>query len=117
MTMFTVLLRLRQACCDLRLTGLTADALKGLDQDDLSGKWPLLQERVDEIVNDGGKVLIFSQFVQYLRLVRTHLESQNMPFCYLDGSSQDRDLQVKTFQGDPSRKVFLISLKAGGLWP
>lgn len=114
MTMFTVLLRLRQACCDLRLTGLQGDTLGKLEREDLSGKWPMLQERLDAIIEGGGKVLIFSQFVQYLRLVRDYLGEQKTPHAYLDGSSQDRDAQVKTFQSDPSCRVFLISLKAGG---
>lgn len=114
MTMFTVLLRLRQVCCDLRLTGLQADTIGKLDREDLSGKWPMLQERLDTILEGGGKVLIFSQFVKYLHLVRDYLGEQKISFAYLDGSSQDRDAQVKTFQTDPQCRVFLISLKAGG---
>ncbi|MEN3941860.1 DEAD/DEAH box helicase [Prosthecobacter sp. SYSU 5D2] len=114
MTMFTVLLRLRQVCCDLRLTGLQKETLGKLEREDLSGKWPMLQERLESILDAGGKVLIFSQFVQYLHLVRDYLGEQKMTFAYLDGSSQDRDAQVKTFQTDPNCRVFLISLKAGG---
>ncbi|HYF34764.1 MAG TPA: SNF2-related protein, partial [Prosthecobacter sp.] len=114
MTMFTVLLRLRQACCDLRLTGLRPEALSGLDHDDLSGKWAMLMERIGNILDSGGKVLVFSQFVSFLRLLRERLDAQESSYCYLDGSSQDREGQVTTFQTDPSRKIFLISLKAGG---
>jgi superfamily II DNA or RNA helicase len=114
MTMFTVLLRLRQVCCDLRLTGLPPEALKGLEADDFSGKWPVLRERVDAILETGGKVLIFSQFVQFLRLVRVNLDALNISYSYLDGSTQDRDGQVRAFQTEPERRVFLISLKAGG---
>lgn len=114
MTLFTVLLRLRQACCDLRLTGLVAERLAGLEADDLSGKWPVLGERLDEIAAAGGKVLIFSQFVQYLQLVRAELERRGTAYAYLDGSSQDREAQVQAFQTDPEKRVFLISLKAGG---
>jgi superfamily II DNA or RNA helicase len=114
MTLFTVLLRLRQACCDLRLTGLATERLAGLEADDLSGKWPVLFERLDEIAAADGKVLIFSQFVQYLQLVRAELERRCTAFAYLDGSSQDREAQVQAFQTDPEKRVFLISLKAGG---
>jgi superfamily II DNA or RNA helicase len=114
MTMFTVLLRLRQTCCDLRLTGLTNEALQGLEPDELSGKWPMLQDKLDAILDAGGKVLIFSQFVQYLKLVRAKLEADSIDYGYIDGSSNDREAQVKAFQNDPRRKVFLISLKAGG---
>lgn len=114
MTLFTVLLRLRQACCDLRLTGLAGERLAGLEAEELSGKWPVLGERLDEIESAGGKVLIFSQFVQYLKLVREDLERRGTAYAYLDGSSQDREAQVKAFQTDPRKRVFLISLKAGG---
>jgi SNF2 family DNA or RNA helicase len=114
MTMFTVLLRLRQTCCDLRLTGLQKDTLGGLDQDELSGKWPMLLERLESILEGGGKVLVFSQFVQFLKLVRGALDDRQITYAYLDGSSTDRDAQVKSFQTQSDRRVFLISLKAGG---
>jgi superfamily II DNA or RNA helicase len=114
MTMFTVLLRLRQICCDLRLTGLQGDALAGLDADDLSGKWPMLNDKLDAILEADGKVLVFSQFVQYLKLVRAKLDEKKIDYGYIDGSSNDREAQVKKFQSDPARKIFLISLKAGG---
>jgi SNF2 family DNA or RNA helicase len=74
----------------------------------------MLLERIENIEAMDGKVLIFSQFVQYLRLVRAHLDAEKTSYCYLDGSSQDREAQVQSFQTDPSRKIFLISLKAGG---
>ncbi len=114
MTMFTVLLRLRQACCDLRLTGVDASALKGVEAEELSGKWAVWEERLDQILDSGGKVLIFSQFVQFLHLMRQKVEARKRAFCYLDGSSQDREAQVKRFQTDPEVGIFLISLKAGG---
>jgi SNF2 family DNA or RNA helicase len=114
MTMFTVLLRLRQTCCDLRLTGLQDAALKGLDAEALSGKWPMLHDKLEAILEAEGKVLIFSQFVQYLKLIRAKLDEKELNYGYLDGSSNDREMQVEKFQTDPQRKVFLISLKAGG---
>jgi superfamily II DNA or RNA helicase len=114
MTMFTVLLRLRQVCCDLRLTGVQPEALKGLGQEDLSGKWPALLGQIESVLESGGKLLIFSQFVQYLRLMRDHLKAEKLDHAYLDGSSQDRSAQVERFQKDPNCRIFLISLKAGG---
>lgn len=114
MTMFTVLLRLRQVCCDLRLTGIRPEALSGLDQDDFSGKWAALLDQVDAALESGGKVLIFSQFVQFLRLMRSQFDGRKLPYAYLDGSSQDRSAQVERFQKDPACRIFLISLKAGG---
>lgn len=114
MTMFTVLLRLRQSCCDLRLTGVSESVTKDLDREDLSGKWSMWEERLEEIRESGGKVLIFSQFVQFLRLARNVLDDQKVQYCYLDGGTQDRESQVQRFRDDPGVSVFLISLKAGG---
>jgi len=114
MTMFTVLLRLRQVCCDLRLTGAEKSSLAGLGEDELSGKWSVLGERLQEIQESGGKALIFSQFVQFLRLGSKYLDALNIDYCYLDGGTQDRAAQVNLFQSDPKKSVFLISLKAGG---
>ena len=114
MTMFTVLLRLRQVCCDLRLTGVQPDALKGLGQDDLSGKWPALLGQIESVMESGGKLLVFSQFVRFLHLMRDHLKAEKLDHAYLDGSSQDRSSQVARFQKDPNCRIFLISLKAGG---
>lgn len=114
MTMFTVLLRLRQVCCDLRMTGLQGDALKGLGTDDLSGKLGVWRERLDEIMANGGKVIVFSQFVKFLHLLREDLDKDQVSYCYLDGQSNDRGEQVQRFQSDAKTKVFLISLKAGG---
>lgn len=114
MTMFTVLLRLRQVCCDLRMTGLQGDALKGLQPDDLSGKIGVWRERLDDIIAAGGKVIVFSQFVKFLHLLREDLDRDQLSYCYLDGQSNDRGEQVQSFQTDPQKKIFLISLKAGG---
>jgi SNF2 family DNA or RNA helicase len=114
MTMFTVLLRLRQVCCDLRLTGIRPEALAGLEPDDLSGKWAALHDQVEAALESGGKILVFSQFVQFLRLMRERFQAQKLDHAYLDGSSQDRSAQVERFQKDPNCRIFLISLKAGG---
>ena len=59
-------------------------------------------------------MLVFSQFVQMLKILRQELTGASIPFCYLDGSSKDRMAQVDRFQSDESIPVFLISLKAGG---
>lgn len=114
MTMFTVLLRLRQVCCDLRLTGVPKEALAGLGQEDYSGKWSMLMDQIASALESGGKVLVFSQFVQFLRLMRDRFDGQKWAYSYLDGSSNDRSAQVERFQKDPACRLFLISLKAGG---
>jgi superfamily II DNA or RNA helicase len=107
MTMLTTLLRLRQACCDLRLLGQEPAAR--------SGKLDLLLELLEEAIDGGHRVLIFSQFVTMLNLVRQELDSLDTPYCYLDGSTKDRGAVVDRFQNQSDIPVFLISLKAGGV--
>jgi SNF2 family DNA or RNA helicase len=58
---------------------------------------------------------VFSQFVKHLELVRQYLKANKIDFAYLDGSSTDRKEQVERFNREKSLKVFLISIKAGGL--
>jgi superfamily II DNA or RNA helicase len=114
MTMFTVLLRLRQICCDLRLSGLPEKTISQLSDDELSGKLTVFMDRIEEISRNGGKVLVFSQFVKFLRILKTEMEARKFKFSYLDGSTQDRGKVVATFESDPECRIFLISLKAGG---
>lgn len=112
MTMFTVLLRLRQVCNDLRLVGIPE--IDKLPAAETSGKWPVLEELLEETLDGGHKALIFSQFVSMLRLIREKVHGQGTPHSYLDGSTQNRAGEVAAFQTDPARRLFLISLKAGG---
>ena len=104
----TTLLRLRQICCDLRLL-----KLEGVDPETASGKLDLFAELLEEALDGGHRVLVFSQFVSMLTLLRQKLESQGLEFCYLDGSTTDRGAVVEKFQTG-AVPVFLISLKAGG---
>lgn len=103
------LTKLRQAACDPRLLGLPRE----FDHDD-SGKLAALRELLDEVQSGGHRVLIFSQFVSMLKLVRDALEEDNIKYEYLDGSTLDRSERVDHFQSDPECTAFLISLKAGG---
>ena len=116
--MFTVLLRLRQICNDLRLIGVQAPegnpGWSSGEEPECSGKLASFQEFLTETRESGGKMLIFSQFTSMLGLLRQTLEAANVGFSYLDGSSTDRAAQVSAFQQDPARQAFLISLKAGG---
>lgn len=114
LTMFTVLLRLRQVCCDLRLAGLPDQVIHGLEPEEISGKMMSLRELLQMRATDGGKVLIFSQFTKFLFRIREALLEMGIGHSYLDGSSEDRAEQVQAFKSDPGRRVFLISLKAGG---
>jgi superfamily II DNA or RNA helicase len=107
MKMLTGLLRLRQVCCDLRLVGIH----KG----EASAKLDLLDELLEEAIDGEHRVLVFSQFVSMLHIIRERLEKLEISFCYLDGSTKQRQEIVDRFQGDPAIPVFLISLKAGGV--
>jgi SNF2 family DNA or RNA helicase len=66
-------------------------------------------------MEDGHKALVFSQFTQFLALVRKRLDRDKIVYEYLDGRTRDRQERVNRFQTDPECKLFLISLKAGGL--
>jgi superfamily II DNA or RNA helicase len=103
------LTRLRQAACDPRLLGLPREF-----KDDDSGKLVALRDLVQTSVDGGHKVLVFSQFVSMLTIIRRAMEEDGVRYEYLDGSTKDRADRVDNFQRDDGPPVFLISLKAGG---
>jgi superfamily II DNA or RNA helicase len=107
MEAFTRLLRLRQICADPRI--LKAD----LDAAD-SAKLRSLEEIQNEALDGGHRMLVFSQFVEALRKIEASLKEREVPYCYIDGSTPNRQAEVDRFNGDASIPVFLISLKAGG---
>ena len=107
MAAFTQLLRLRQVCADPRL-------LKESFKADHSAKWLAFQEVLAEASDGGHRILVFSQFVSVLTLLKSELTQQNIPFCYIDGATKDRLAEADRFNNDDSIPVFLISLKAGG---
>ena len=80
-----------------------------------SAKFELLFETLATLREEGHKVLIFSQFVQALKLLREHLDQAKVPYVYLDGRTRKRQERVDQFQNDPNIPFFLISLKAGGV--
>ncbi len=80
-----------------------------------SGKMEDISHMLENAILEGHKLLVFSQFVKHLEIVREYLKNQKIAFAYLDGSSNDRKEQVEKFNKDPELKVFLISIKAGGL--
>ena len=102
------LLRLRQAACH---PGLIDPARA----DEASAKLDLLLPHLAEVVEEGHKVLVFSQFTSLLALVKTRLDEQGLVYEYLDGRTRNRLERVERFQTDPKVPIFLISLKAGGL--
>lgn len=101
------LLRLRQAACHPGL-------LDKNRHDDPSAKFDTLFEQLTEILAEGHKALIFSQFTSLLALVRGRLDAQGVNYAYLDGATRKRKEPVERFQTDPDCPLFLISLKAGG---
>lgn len=80
-----------------------------------SGKLREVIRMTRNVVSEGHKVLIFSQFVKHLEIVRAHLDEKHITYTYLDGSTKNRQQEVERFQKDESIRVFLISLKAGGV--
>ncbi|MDD4679734.1 MAG: C-terminal helicase domain-containing protein, partial [Clostridia bacterium] len=99
--------RLRQICCH---PGMFLEDYKGG-----SGKLQQLEEIVPDALAGGHRILLFSQFTSMLKLIQLRMEKLRIPFFYLDGATeaQERNHLVKRFnEGD--RKIFLISLKAGG---
>jgi superfamily II DNA or RNA helicase len=110
MVILTALLRLRQICCDLRLL-----RMDNVPAENASAKLDLFGELLQEVIDGGHRVLVFSQFVEMLRLIRERLDAEEIPFCYLDGSTSNRGAVVEQFQSSQSIPVFLISLKAGGV--
>ena len=75
----------------------------------------MLLPSIAEIVEEGHKVLVFSQFTSFLAIVRERLEQERIVYEYLDGQTRNRAAKVERFQTDPECPIFLISLKAGGL--
>ncbi|OAI41833.1 hypothetical protein AYO41_05180 [Verrucomicrobia bacterium SCGC AG-212-E04] len=126
MLILSTLLRLRQACCDLRLLGVDVAAAEAEADDDEeanvdparhltgSAKLALLAELLEQAREGGHRVLIFSQFVSMLKLIGGQLEDRRVDYAYLDGSTRDRQAEVDRFQNPDGPPVFLISLKAGG---
>jgi superfamily II DNA or RNA helicase len=108
MHVLEALLRLRQAACHPGLLDESA-------VDDPSAKLDVLAPYLEELIDEGHKSLVFSQFTSMLAIVRKHLDQRGIKYAYLDGKTRGRKKVVDEFQNDPETSVFLISLKAGGL--
>ena len=108
MHVLEALLRLRQAACHPGLV----DPRRASGA---SSKLDALLEQLSEVLQEGHKVLVFSQFVQLLEILCKRLDSDGYTYAYLDGRTRDRAAVVNRFQNDPDCSLFLISLKVGGL--
>ncbi|HAL68113.1 MAG TPA: helicase SNF2, partial [Pseudomonas sp.] len=104
------LLKLRQVCCDLRL--VKGVDIKGNQSD--KGKLGALLEMLEELMGEGRRVLLFSQFTSMLALIEQELKKRSIRYSLLTGDTRDRRTPVQQFQEGDSQ-VFLISLKAGGV--
>jgi SNF2 family DNA or RNA helicase len=109
------LLKLRQVCCDPRLLkGEARDAQAAAGKAAPSAKLELLLDLLPTLVEDGRRVLLFSQFTEMLALIETELVRLKLPYLILTGETDDRAGLVAQFQ-QGEVPLFLISLKAGGV--
>ncbi|MDJ0339366.1 DEAD/DEAH box helicase [Cryobacterium sp. PH31-O1] len=97
----------------LRLLSLDASLVDPKYAGVRSSKLDALFEQLDDVVAEGHKALIFSQFTSFLKLAAARLDAQGIPYCYLDGSTLRRSEVIDRFRSGAA-PVFLISLKAGG---
>ena len=109
MSIFSALLRLRQICCHPRL--YDKEGKLGIDE---SGKFEQLQDMLEEIIAEKHRILLFSQFVGMLDIIKAWLEKKGIKHEYLSGKTKDRQAVVERFNSDPTIPIFLVSLKAGG---
>jgi hypothetical protein len=107
-TILDALLKLRQVCCDPALLG--RDDARNVE----SAKRARLMELLEELVAEGRRVLVFSQFVSMLRLIEQDVKARGWAYAWLTGETKNRETVVAGFQ-DGRAPLFLISLKAGGV--
>jgi hypothetical protein len=112
MTLLTLLLRLRQICCDAGL--FAPELLHEWTLEQRSSKMARLFDLINGTLESGRKMLVFSQFATQLRNIESECRVRNIATLRLDGATRNRQELVNRFQNDPEPSVFLISLKAGG---
>jgi superfamily II DNA or RNA helicase/phage pi2 protein 07 len=109
LSIFSALLRMRQICCHPRL--YDKNNVKNVIS---SGKFEKLKAMLEEIISEKHRILLFSQFVDMLDIVKAWLDKVGIKYEYLTGKTKDRQGAVERFNSDPTIPIFLISLKAGG---
>lgn len=107
-TILDAFLKLRQVCNHPQLLKVASNKLK------TSGKMELFQEIVEQLISEGHRALVFSQFTQMLAKLKEWLDRKNIPYCYLDGRTQARSKVIGKFN-ESGAPLFQISLKAGGV--
>ncbi len=108
-TILDALLKLRQTCCDPRT--LTLQEAQKINE---SAKLDLLMELLPEQLEEGRRILVFSQFTRMIALIEDELNKRSIAYTKLTGQTQDRDHAIERFKSGEV-DVFLISLKAGGI--
>ncbi len=110
MHIFALLMMLKQVCNHPALAEKKPEAY----EDYQSGKWDLFKELLDESLDSGQKVVVYSQFVEMIKIIASHLKSENIGHVILTGASTQRGKLIEKFNIDPDCRVFVGSLKAGG---
>ena len=108
-TILDALLKLRQTCCDPRTLSIN---LSNKIQE--SAKLDLLMDMLPELLEEGRRILVFSQFTRMIALIEDELKEQNIAYAKLTGQTKKRDEAIEQFKSGEAN-VFLISLKAGGV--
>jgi superfamily II DNA or RNA helicase len=111
MEILEAILRLRQLCAHPWLV----EAPTENSPEHSSAKLERLLSDLGEAIDEGRKVLVYSQFTSMLKLIEKAIHPKGWRYVYLDGSTKEREEAVRTFQEDPDVPLFLISLKAGGV--
>jgi superfamily II DNA or RNA helicase len=105
------ILRLRQICCHPMLISSLLDEQDRLE----SAKWEAVSQDLETVIEEGHKVLIYSQFTTMLKWMAEQARQKSWTYAYLDGQTVNRQAEVEKFQEDPTTHLFFISLKAGGV--
>ncbi|MBN1307501.1 MAG: DEAD/DEAH box helicase [Chitinispirillaceae bacterium] len=111
MHIFALLTFLKQLCDSPALAGGTWEEYPLFE----SGKWELFKELLDESLESGEKVVVFTQFLGMVEIFKHYLASIDVGFTALTGSSKEREKIIRRFADDDKCRVFIGSLKAGGL--
>lgn len=110
MQVFEAILRLRQACCHPLLLSSFSEEMPST-----SAKFDMLIEDLHTLIEEGRKVIVYSQFTSMLKMLSQTAKSQRWHYSYLDGTTKNREEEVRKFQEDKCQSLFFISLKAGGV--
>jgi hypothetical protein len=108
-------IKILEALLRLRQAAIHPGLVDGARVQEPSAKLDMLLPQLAEVLDEGHKALVFSQFTSMLAILRDRLDKELIQYEYLDGQTRDRATPVERFQNDPNSKLFLISLKAGGL--